>query len=387
MKIAIFSDTFPPQINGVSHFVCKSAEALAKLGHEVRVFAVSSSKKQSQENSGYLQNPRIVFLPSTSFWGYPGERFELPLGFALAEIRKFKPDVIHTHTPFGVGWEAVWAGKIFNIPIVGTHHTFFDHYLKYVKMDYEWLHKFSWGYTLVYYNRCNLILSPSKALAEALKNYGLKRPIDVLPNFIDTNFFQPAKNRAEKEKLKEKFGVAGKALIYMGRVSYEKSIDKVIDAFALAAKKVPNIKLLIIGDGQERPALERLATDLGIKNKIDFLGFKRGKDLLEVLQAGDIFLTASKSENMPLSVLEAMAAGLPVIGVDSLGIPEIVRNNKNGFILPPDDYKAMAEKIIELVKDDKIIERFSMASHELAMEYSEERTAKLLENAYKKLIK
>jgi len=386
MRIAIFSDTFPPQINGVSHFVWKSAEALAKLGHEVRVFMVSQSRKQSRENSGYSHNPKLVFLPSTSFWGYPGERLEIPLGFALAEIRKFKPDVIHTHTPFGTGWEAIWAGKIFNIPIVGTHHTFFDHYLKYVKMDFAWLHKFSWDYTLAYYNKCDLILSPSKALAEALKNYGLKRPIDILPNFIDADFFRPAKNKTEKEKLKKKLGIAGKALVYMGRVSYEKSIDVAIRAFALALKKEKDIKLLIAGDGPERLALEKLAEDLGIKNKIDFLGFKRGKDLLEVLQAGDIFVTASKSENMPLSVLEAMAAGLPVIGVDSLGVPEIVKDGKNGFIVPPDDHEALADKIVEFMKDDKLIKEFALASRELALGYSEERTAKLLEDAYKKII-
>ncbi|MCL5017052.1 MAG: glycosyltransferase [Patescibacteria group bacterium] len=387
MKIAIFTDTFPPQINGVSHFVWKSAEALAKNGNEVCVFVSTSSKQKSKELSGYSGNPRLVFLPSLPFFAYPGERFTIPLGFGIKEIRKFKPDVIHLHTPFGVGWEAVLSGKIFNIPIVGTHHTFFDHYLKYVFLDFEKIKRFTWHCTMAFYNRADLILSPSKALLEGLKIGKLKSLAEVVPNFIDTEFFCPATNDSEKKKLKVKLGIKETLLVYMGRVGYEKSIDQVIRAMAVASKKDPHIKLMIVGDGPDKKNLEELAQKLGIGNKTIFYGFARGKELLEILQAGDIFITASKSENMPLSVMEAMAAGLPVIGVDSLGVPEIVKDGKNGFIVAPDMFEDMAQRIVELAEDDKLRNKFSIASRELAMEYSKEKIVGLLEGAYRKAIK
>jgi 1,2-diacylglycerol 3-alpha-glucosyltransferase len=310
------------------------------------------------------------------------------LGFGIKEVAKFKPDVIHLHTPFGAGWEAVLSGKIFGIPIVGTHHTFFDHYLKYIFLDFEKIKKFTWHCTMVFYNRADLIISPSKALLEGLKLGKLKSPAEVVPNFIDTEFFHPVKSNLEKENLKTKLGIKKTEilLIYMGRVGYEKSIDQVIRAMASAGKKNSNIKLMIVGDGPDKKNLEELAKKLGIENKTIFYGFARGKELLEILQAGDIFITASKSENMPLSVMEAMSAGLPVIGVDSLGVPEIVKNGKNGFIVAPDMFEEMAQKIVELAENDKLRNKFALASRELAMEYSEEKVVKMLEETYKKVI-
>lgn len=379
MKIAIFSDTFPPQINGVAQFAYKSAGALVNLGHEVCVFTGHHFK-----NSG--EKFETIIFPSAPFWGYPGERITVPMGLAIKKLKKFKPDVIHTHTPFGAGWEAVLAGKVLGIPIVGTHHTFFDHYLKYVHLDFDFFKKSSWKYTVFHYNRCNLVLSPSNSVAAAFKNFGLKKPIEVFPNFIDTNFFVPVSDK-EKEKLKESFGLqGGQSLIYMGRLGYEKSIDIVIRAFALINREIPLTKLMIVGDGVEKQALQKLVLDLGIKDKVIFTGLLRGGDLLRTLQANDVFLTASKSENMPLSVLEAMATGLPVVGVNSLGIPEIVRDNSNGFIVDPDDYEAMAAKTLEILKTKKTLKKFSLASRSLAMDHSEEKVAKSLEEVYKKLI-
>ncbi len=359
---------------------------MAKKGNDVCVFVSTSSREKSRKLSGYSGNPRLIFLPSLPFFAYPGERFTIPLGFGVNEVRKFKPDVIHLHTPFGVGWEAVLSGKIFNIPIVGTHHTFFDHYLKYVYLDFEKIKKFTWHCTMAFYNRTDLIVSPSKALLEGLKIGKLKSSAEVVPNFIDTEFFCPAVSDEEKKKLKIKLGIKEKLLVYMGRVGYEKSIDQVIRAVAIAVKKTSDIKLMIVGDGPDKKNLEELAKKLGVEDTVIFYGFARGKELLEILQAGDVFITASKSENMPLSVMEAMAAGLPVIGVNSLGVPEIVSDGENGFIVAPDMFEEIGLKIVELVKDDKLRNRFALASRKLALNYSEEKIVGLLEDVYKKII-
>lgn len=384
MKIAIFSDTFPPQINGVSNVVYRSGLALARRGHDIRIFTVGRPEKDRPEilyTDATGGRASVVFLPSIPFWGYPGERIALPLGFTLNKIRKFRPDVIHTHTPFGVGWEAVLAAKVLKIPLFGTHHTFYDHYLKLIHLNYDWIKNFSWRYTVAYYNRCNVILSPSRSLAGVLKSYGAMRPLQILPNSINTDFFHSVPDNTQK-KLKNKSTVAGQTLVYVGRVSYEKSLDVVIRALATALQNLPHLQLIIAGDGPARIGLEKLTRDLGVANNVRFLGFCRGSDLLEVLWRGNIFLTASKSENMPISILEAMAAGLPVIGVDALGIPELVKDGLNGFIVAPDNPHLMAQKITELAGNNDLRNNFASASRKLALNYAEDKITRLLENIY-----
>ncbi|MEK7647256.1 MAG: glycosyltransferase [Patescibacteria group bacterium] len=385
MKIAIFSDTFPPQINGVSNVVYRSSIALARRGHDVRIFTVGCSEKDNPKIL-FADAPggraSVVFLPSIPFWGYSGERITLPLGFAMNKIRKFRPDVIHTHTPFGVGWEAVFAAKMLKIPLFGTHHTFYDHYLKLIHLDYNLVKIFSWRYTVAYYNRCDVILSPSQSLAEVLKSYGVVRSLKILPNSINTDFFHPIVDGALQKKSKNTSTIAGQTLIYIGRVSYEKSIDIIIRALAAALQNLSHLQLIIVGDGPARIDLEKLTRDLGVETNVRFLGFCRGSDLLEVLWRGDIFLTASKSENMPISILEAMAAGLPIIGVDALGVPEIVKDGLNGFIVAPDNPDLMAQKIVELAGNNDLRNNFASASRELALNYAEDKITWLLEDIY-----
>lgn len=359
MKIAIFTDTlFPKQVNGVARMAFRSATKLSERGHDVRIWSVDN-------------------VPSVPFWGYPGEHFALPFGKAFREVKAFRPDIIHTHTPFSLGWEAVITAKILNIPLVGTHHTFFNHYLKHVHIDFPLTRNLAWKYLILHYNRYDLVLSPSLALLGELERHGLKRKTISFPNAIDTDFFAPS------AKMKK----SGTSLIYMGRVSYEKSIDQVIKAFKIINAEKPETTLTIVGPGPERKKLEVLVHDLGLNKKVFFTGTLHGQAHLEALQKADIFLTTSKTDNMPLAVIEAMSAGLPVIGVDALGIPEIVRDGQNGYIVPPDDPQIMAEKTLVLLNDTKLRQKFSQASRELALEYGEEKNIEALEVIYNSLIK
>lgn len=388
MKIAIFSDTFPPQINGVASVVYRSAVELVKQGNQVSVFTISSGENDKVNDKINFKNDGfdLIRIPSVPAPVYPGFRFALPLGVAIRKLRKFRPDIIHTHTPFSIGWEMIGPAKLFHIPIVGTHHTFYNHYLKHAHLDYEWAKKLSWKYTLGYYNRCDIILSPSKSLANELQKHGLKKPFQILLNTIDTNLFKPVASESEQKKLKKVWGITGISLAYMGRLSYEKSIDQVIKATAEIAKKIPNIKLMIIGDGPERDELEELVSKLKIEKNVIFTGFLQNHELVEALQACDIFLTASKTENMPISVMEAMAVGLPTIGADALGIPEIVKNNTNGYLVKPDDWKDMAQKTLKLINNKKLREEFAKTSLKGSASFSQANMAKSLEKIYRKVI-
>ncbi len=383
MKIAIFSDTFPPQINGVAHAAYLSAKNLIERGHKVAVFTVAKKPKDRPDIN--LENLKVFRLFSVPALVYPGERFTLPIGITLWQMKKFNPDIIHVHTPFSVGWEAVLASKILKIPLVGTHHTFYNYYLKHIKLDFEWMKKISWKFTIGFYNRCNLILSPSKSLADELVREGLKCSIHVLQNSINIDLFKHLENQQIREEIKKSFGVKNRSICYMGRLSYEKSIDQVIRAFALINKKMPDLNLMLIGDGPERPNLEKLAKNLNLNPSIIFTGslFYNG-DLVRALQANDLFISASKSENMPLSVLEAMAVALPMVLVKEKGLAELIKENINGFFTKTDDPADIAEKTLSLLSSPELLNKFSQGSRQLAMEYSNEKVTDLLIKSYEK---
>ena len=382
MKIAIFSDTFPPQPNGVANVAYQSAKNLASLGHKVIVFTIA---KKTIDDSN-LENLKIVRLPSLPALAYPGERLTIPLGISFPYLKKFKPDVIHVHTPFSVGLEGALAAKLFKIPLVGTHHTFYDHYLKHIKLDYDWMKKFSWKCCVGFYNFCDLVINPSKALTDALKERGLKIPAEVIRNSIDTALFQPVSNVKEKKLIKKSFGIENKSAVYMGRLSYEKSIDKVIKAFAIMLEKSPELKLMIVGDGPEKQKLENLAKELKIKDKVIFTGFLYKDELKKALQANEVFLSACKNENMPLSVAQAMAVGLPLVMVKENGLSEMIKENTNGFFCKTDNPEDMAKKALKLLSDARLLKKLGAGSRKMAIEYSDEKITKLLIEAYKKII-
>ncbi len=386
MKIAIFSDTFPPQVNGVAHTAYLSAKNLIEAGHTVAVFTVAKKLKDRPDIN--LKNLQVFRLPSMPALVYPGERFTLPIGLTLRQIKKFNPDIIHVHTPFSVGWEAVLVSKILKIPLVGTHHTFYNHYLKHIKLDFKWMKKISWKLTIGFYNRCNLILSPSRSLADELVREGLKCPINVLQNSINVNLFRPMEDSSAKEEAKKSFGVKNRSICYMGRLSYEKSIDQIIQAFTLINKKMPDLNLMLIGDGPERKNLEKLAKDLKVNNSVIFTGsLLYNGDLVRSLQANDLFISASKSENMPLSVLEAMAVGLPMVLVQEKGLAELIQENVNGVFAKTDDPADIAEKTLSLLSSPELLKKFGQGSRQMAMECSNEKVTNLLIESHEKTVK
>lgn len=386
MKIAIFSDTFSPEINGVANVAFQSAQNLAEAGHEVLVCVPHGHSKTRRHLDKKF---KILSLPSLPLLLYPGLKMAIPTGLALFRLfkNKFRPDIIHSHTLFGIGLEAVACAKILKIPLVGTHHTFYDHYLKHVKLDYSWAKKFSWWVTAVYYNFCDLVISPSHSLGQELNTHGLKKSIEYLPNSVNELFSQPIPSPKEKQKLKEDLRLGKKSLIYMGRISYEKNIHRVLQAFAIFLKEEPEATLMLAGDGPERKNLEKLALELKIKEKMIFAGFLNGQKLVQALQANDIFVTASKSENMPLSVLEAMAVGLPIVAVVEKGLSEIIKDGVNGFLVPTDQPELIAKKLTELARQPKLLKKFSQASQEETAKYSKEIITQKLINVYAKVIK
>jgi glycosyltransferase involved in cell wall biosynthesis len=387
MRIALFTDTFFPVVNGVANVVYRCAQRFSELGHSVCVCTVSGLG--SAELAGRMGRDIPVYaLPSLSARVfYKDARVTRPpFGRSKRLMADFRPDVIHTHTPLLVGMEAIWSAEVRHVPLVGTHHTFYDHYLKYLWLDYPWARRLSWTSTVWYYNHCDVVISPTHSLAEGLTTHGLKRTPVIVPNPVDTESYRPASGPEARERLRAALGLSGPVLIYMGRVSYEKSIDQLIKALALVVNDEPAATLLVIGDGPDRARLERMASSLGLADRVRFTGYLFGQHLIEALQAGDLFVLGSKSENMPLAVLEAMAAGLPTVAVSSLGMTEIVRDGDNGVLLPPDQPRAMASAIVGLIRDPQTRNAMAARSRQLSMQYSHAASAESLLAIYAEAI-
>ncbi len=375
MKIALFSDTFPPQVNGVAHTVYRFALALTEAGHEVRVFTVSGHKAETLKKPAQ-EHLTVHYFPSLPALVYPGERAGIPFAGALAAVKAFAPDIIHTHTPFSVGLNAVRCARALKVPLVGTHHTFFDHYLQYVYLDYSWARTASWKLTVRYYNYCDLVTSPTRTLAHSLKTHGLTKPIGIIPNMLDTDFFTPGAPAPAK---------IPRTICYMGRLSYEKSVDDAIAAAALVMEQLPDTRLIIVGDGPERKTLEDQAERLGISANIAFTGYLRGTELVQKLQEADVFITGSKSENMPLALLEAMAVGLPIVAVRSLGLEEILRHEENALLVAPGKPEELAAAALRLLQDNPLHARFSKAAREMSLIYSKQAVLEQIIRVYERL--
>ncbi len=387
MKIAVFSDTFYPQTNGVVTSIINSSKELAKKENEIMIFA-PKPKSGLKKKINFGKNIQVSYSHSLPLPAYKDYRIAFPgMITCLRKIRRFRPDVIHLHSPFSMGIQAFICAKVFNIPLVGTYHTLFPEFIKYLPVpklkDREIAKKMTWRYTNLVYNRCSIITTPSLAMKKELVKYKIKKPIKVISNGIDLSKFQ----RKENKNIRKKFKLKENIILHFGRISYEKSIDVVLKAFKLVLKTNPATQLLIVGDGPALKKLKNESKELNISENIIFTGFVKEKELLGLISSSDIFVTASSIETQGLVILEAMACRLPVVAVKSRAIPELVRHNKNGFLAKPFNEREMGKYLNKLLENKKLQLKMGSESARVAKKHSLEFTADMLYKLYGELRK
>jgi len=352
MRIALFTDTFLPQVNGVVRSVVTTANELVRCGHAVAVFTMDVSRIEGEGGPQGELDPRVLVFPFPSFTlpGFRHIQARFPtIARPLAKLRRFRPDVIHLHTIFTVGWEAVACAKLLSCPLAGSHHGFLAEYLSNFRLDYVLIKRLLRRYLAFFYNRCSLVITPARALERELLEHGLRRPVHVLSNPIDLGRFSTTVHKAA---LRARFGMDRPTAVHLGRLVEQKRVDVVLEGFARLCSGGFDAGLMIIGDGRERPRLEGLARSLGISDRVVWTGMLHGAPLVERLAACDVFVSASTTEVQPLVFLEAMALGLPAIGVRAGGVPELVIDGKSGCLVAPDDPEALAQAMRKLFTDD-----------------------------------
>ena len=321
MKVAIFTDTYLPDVNGVSNTLGRLSAYFDHMGIEYLIFAPGDEHIKKEKG--------IKRFPGIRFFLYPQVKLCFPFYSRVKKaLTAFKPDIIHIVTEFGIGRAGLKYALNNKIPLVSSFHTNIPEYLKYFHFDF--LENFSWRYLLKVHLKANRVFVPSNSTKKSLQNKGLKN-ISIWSRGIDKSQYSPD---YRDESFRKEYGLVDKTVfLYVGRVSPEKDIDILMETFnRLNLKYKDKIHLIIVGDGPLLSSLKEKAP-----SNITFLGFLRGNTLSKVYASSDIFIFPSSTETFGNVVIEAMASGVPVISCLAGGIADNLINGVNGLGIKPRD--------------------------------------------------
>jgi 1,2-diacylglycerol 3-alpha-glucosyltransferase len=388
MRVAIFAEFFYPELSGITDSITALGKELAQRGHTVMFVVPWYSKSEYKvvnavKNDNFGPNIIIKRMPSLDIPFSPTgqNHFPLFLGLGTYWLKKFKPDIIHTHSPLVPGWEALLASKLLKIPIVATNHTPPSEFIKGPK----WFVNSICRYYSWYYNKFDFITTPSQSLVDYMMKYGFNKKSIPVSNPIDTTNFFPARSQQEKKELKKQFSFTDHTVLYTGRLALEKRIDDIIRAVALAQKEIPDIFLAITGRGNAETKLKELAEDLGITNKVKFFGYVDNQTYPLIYRAADLFAIMSTAESQSISLILGMATGLPVAGADARALPEYI-NKDNGVVIPVGDYKKLAENLVQIFSNQGLALQLGVGGIKTANQCSIKIVTDQWEEIYKKAI-
>ncbi len=332
MRIALFSDTYSPEINGVAIHVSALKEGLESLGHEVLVVTTNPEKNSENLVDGVLRCPSIKLK---RIYGYG---LSMPINMKqYYYIKNFNPDVIHIHTEFGIGLFGLFVAKKLKLPVIYTLHTIYDDYVYYVvpKPLVKTGQNVFYKYIKLLSKKATIITGPSPKSYEYLKSAGLNRNVEVIPNPVDVNKFNRENVKdGEIEGIRKKYNIDEDTFLgcIVTRIGREKSIDVILKNIKAYKDINKKFKFLIVGDGPSKQELESLARRLSIQDIIIFTGKIPNDKLLPYYAVSDVFITASLSDTNSISMLEAMSMGLPIIQRDDPINKGQVVEGVNGFI-------------------------------------------------------
>lgn len=380
MHIAYFTNTYLPVVSGVVRSVQLFRDALSALGHNVFIFA--------QEDDYEDQEPFI--------FRYPSLRLPLPVDIPTAVpvssfvdqlIPKLKLDVIHTHHPFLLGQTAATKARDHNLPLVFTFHTQYQEYTHYVPLPQEQVQEFIkntvMNWVREYMRKCQHIVIPSESMRSILVNdYGLVDRFTVIPTGLDIARYKDANGAALRAEWN---WPDDRVIVSVGRLAEEKNWVVLLKAFALALKRQPGLRLVLVGDGPQAQALHQLAGELEVSDRVLFAGRVPFEQVPAYLKAADLFAFASVTETQGLATLEAMAAGLPVVAVAASGTQDIVEHGAQGFLVQndPDD---LANGIVKLIESPSTMSRFKSAALRKSRAYDNRRLARKMLKVYEQAI-
>lgn len=388
MRIGIFTDTYPPFINGVSTSIQMLENALRKKGHKVYIVTVNPKDMKYV----YEDNGRIIRIPGIKTGIYD---YRLTTAYPIRvvnEIKSWNLDIIHTHTEYGIGMFGRVFGHQFDIPVIHTYHTMYEDYVHYITKGYfdeagkkliEYYTKFCCDKTI------EELIVPTKKTYDLFKEkYKYDRNVHVIPTGIEIERFYKEKVKPEKiAELKKKLNIKQKDIVvlFVGRIASEKNIDYLLKNHVNIVKNNINCKLLIVGDGPSLEEYIELSDKLKIKDNVIFTGKVPWNEIPNYYAIADIFTTASKTETQGLTVIEAMAASLPVVAINDESFNTVVIDGLTGYLFK--NKKEYSNVMHKLITSKSLRERMGNQARVNSFAYSSKYFAERVLTVYKLALK
>jgi phosphatidylinositol alpha 1,6-mannosyltransferase len=344
MRIAIVTESFPPDVNGVAHSVVRIAEHLLRRGHQPMVVAPASAST-TRAAAGPYPYP-VVRVPSVGMPGYPGFRLGLPGARLAGAVLGHDPDVVHLASPFVLGARAVNLAGRHGLPTVAVYQTDVAAYARLYRLG--WGEAAAWRWLRAVHNAADRTLAPSRASADDLAAHGVQR-VALWRRGVDTVRFDPARRHP---LVRRALAPDGQVVVgYVGRLAAEKRVD-----LLAGVARLPGVRLVVIGDGPARADLERLLPGAA------FLGARYGDQLARLYASLDVFVHTGPHETFGQTVQEAQASGLPVVAPAAGGPVDLVEPGRTGVLVEPEDADAVTEAVAALVADPDLRSAYGRAA-------------------------
>lgn len=385
MRILLVSHGYPPTISGVTVVVQKLALALVEHGHKVVVLTASDKKHPYRAIDAGIRLSRVrsVHNPIWSEGPIPVITFRT----LKRAVNHFSPDVIHTHENFIIALQLTRLAGRQAPPMVVSCHALPDFAAQLFPQTFRLnraVERFMWFYLVRLLNRFDAAVFATRTHRDLFIDHGLvTRPV-IISNGVNATRFHPADG--QKEDIVQRYKLpAGRRILFLGRLCVDKNLESLIQAMAEIWPSC-QANLLLAGRGDNRAELERLVRELELQHCIHFLGYVPDEDLPALYRASDLFAITSKVEVQSLPTLQALVSGLPVVAADAGALPELVRNDVNGYLTAPDDVNAFARAVIRILQDPARLAQFGQASLDIGRQHEESMTFKAFMELYQQLV-
>lgn len=381
MRILMISDVYFPRVNGVSTAIMTLRRELKRMGHEVTLIVPDYGAVTHDEED-------ILRIPARPVWLDPEDRMmqRRHITELLPYLQSQTFDLVHVHTPFIAHYAGLELARALGVPCVETYHTFFEEYLfHYVPfMPKRFMRYLARAFSRSQCAALDGLIVPSRPMLEALRQYGIDTHARVIPTGIELADF----SGGDGQRFREQHGIPSEQplLLYVGRVAHEKNIGFLLETLIYLKHWHPEILLVIAGEGPASAALKRRATDLNLDAHARFVGYlERSRELLDCYRAADIFVFSSRTETQGLVLLEAMALGVPVVGLAIMGTAEVLQHGRGAHIAQ-DDVHDFARKVSALLKNDEARAALSISAQEYVREWTAPDMTRRLAHFYEDIV-
>lgn len=378
MRILQISDVYFPRVDGVSTSIRGFNRELAAKGHAVTLIAPDYGVRDDEPAEDVIRvaSRRVPFDPLDRMMK-PTRVLEL-----TERLRGGEYDLVHAMTPFVAHYLGRALARRLGLPLVESYPSFLEerlhHYVPF--LPEEWVRFLARDFSRAQCNAVDHVIAPSSAMARVLKSYGVRAPVHVIPSGIEPHLYR----EGDRERFRAEYGIAPDrpVLLYVGRLAHEKNVDFLLRALCTVREKLPDVLLLVAGEGPAERSLHELAQRLGLEAAVRFLGRLDGvADRCDCYRAADCFVYASRSETQGLALLEPMACGLPVVALATMGTADIARTRR-GALAPRDDVNDFALEVVGLLRDPERRARLGEEGRALAQEWSSSAMAERLLDVY-----